>query len=436
MNQKNNREILKRLLVEFREDGIPDSLKERRFQVNKKKGEANVLTGIRRSGKTYRMFQIIRETGLDKCYYINFEDERIINPTVEDLSNVLPLIEETFETQKPIYLFIDEIQNVDGWEKWARRLAERDDVIIFLTGSSSKLSSREIASSLRGRTLVTHVFPLSFREFLDFKDIELDLDNVEYSKNKPRIRRYFNNYLKYGGFPEIVLEEEEKKKLQILREYFSTIVARDIIERYSIDKTAALESFMKLLVNNFSRLISFTKSRNWLKSMGIKISKNTLKKYFDYMKSSYFLFDTTIYSESVKDRLQYPRKVYLIDNGFATALTERFSSDRRWFFENLVAVNLYRQTIFNPKKELHYWKKNQKEVDFILKSGINVEELIQVCSNMNEDTKRREIKNLLMASEDLNCDNLTVITDDVHKSEEIEGKEIQFIPLWLKLLER
>ncbi|MFB6088459.1 MAG: AAA family ATPase, partial [Candidatus Aenigmatarchaeota archaeon] len=132
MNQKTKKEILKRLLVEFREDGIPDSLKERRFQVNKMKGKANVLTGIRRSGKTYRMFQIIKETGLDKCYYINFEDERIINPTVGDLSSVLPLIEETFETQKPIYLFIDEIQNVDGWEKWARRLAERDDVIIFM----------------------------------------------------------------------------------------------------------------------------------------------------------------------------------------------------------------------------------------------------------------------------------------------------------------
>lgn len=434
MSQNNNKKILKRLLVEFKEDGVPDFLKERKVGVNTKKRKANVLTGIRRSGKTYRMFQAIRDLGEDRCYYINFEDERIINPTVEDLSGLLPCIEETFETQTPIYLFVDEIQNVEGWEKWGRRMAEKKNVIVFLSGSSSKLSSREIATSLRGRTLTTYIFPLNFEEFLDFNNIEFNLKNIEYSQNKPNIRRYFNEYLKYGGFPEIVLEEDKKEKLKILREYFSTIVARDLIERYSIDKPTALESFMKLLVNNFSGLISFTKSRNWLKSIGIKISKNTLKKYFNYMKSSYFLFDTTIYSKSVKDRLQYPRKVYLTDNGFASALTERFTSDRGWFFENLVAIDLYKQTVSNPKKELHYWKKGDKEVDFVVRNGIETERLIQVCSDLNEQTKKREIEILLTASEDLNCDNLTIITDDTYKKEKIRGKTVQFLPLWMKLL--
>ncbi len=435
MVETTNKETIKRLLVGFKEDGIPNDLKDRKIKVDIERKKAALLTGIRRAGKTYRMFLKIKDLKEEDVFYINFEDERLLNPTIDDLSQLVPTIKETFDVNEPIYLFVDEVQRIDGWERWARRLAEDDSVYLTISGSSSQLLSREIASSLRGRTLTTHIFPLDFQEFLDFKGLDFEnISHVKYSKEKPKLRKHFNEYLKFGGFPEIVLEKKEKRKLKILREYFSTIVARDLIERYSIEKVNVLESLMKLLVNNFSRLISFSKTRNWLKSMGLKVSKNTIANYFSYLKSSYFLFDVTIHSRSVKDRLQYPRKVYLIDNGFATSLTERFSSDRGWFFENLTAVTLYRKTVSTPQKELHYWKKDGKEVDFVVKEGMDTKELIQVCSDLNVDTKEIEVNNLLAASKELGCNNLTVITDDLDDEEEIDGKKVNFVPLWFKFL--
>lgn len=435
MKKYENEETLKRILVEFREDGVPDDLRERRTKIEPAEGKANTIAGVRRSGKTYLMYQLIGEREEEKAYYINYEDERIINPSIEDLSNLLPTIRETFEVEKPIFLFVDEVQNAENWEKWARRMAEKKDVFLILSGSSSKLTSREIATSLRGRALTTYLFPLSFEEFLDFKEVEYEKDNIEYSSNKPDIRRHFHEYLKYGGFPEVVLEEDKRRKLRILREYFSTIVARDIVERYSIDRVRVLETFMKFLVNNFARKISFSKAENWLNSLGLKTSKSTLIRYFDHMKKSFFLFDTTIFSGSVKDRLQYPRKVYLIDNGFAESLTERFDLDRGWFFENEVGITLYREIVSNPNKEFHYWESGDKEVDFVLKDSTRTEGLIQVCSDLNERNREREVGNLLEASEDLECDNLMVITDDYIGEEKADGKKIKFVPLWKWLLE-
>lgn len=193
---------------------------------------------------------------------------------------------------------------------------------------------------------------------------------------------------------------------------------------------------MKLLLNNFSRLISFTRAKNWLQSMGISISKTTLTTYFEYLRSSFFLFDNTIFSRSIKDRLQYPRKIYVIDNGFASALTDRFSTDRGWFFENLVARELYRTTVVYPRKEIFYWKSGDREVDFIVKDNIKVKKLIQVCCDLTPQRKTREVTNLLKASEDVNCDTLYVITDEHAATEERQGKNITYIPLWKWLLQR
>ncbi len=437
MYEDDKKETLKRMLIESREEGAPGDLKEREIgkRLEFRSNKANTIAGMRRTGKTYLMFQLMERVGREKTFYINFEDERIIHPTVKDLSNLLPLIMETFDVETPLYLFVDEIQNVEGWEKWARRMAEREDVFLILSGSSSHLTSEGIATSLRGRTLTTYLFPLNFREFLKFKGVEYPSENVKYSQKKPELRRHFREYLKYGGLPEIVLEESERKKLQILQEYFSTVVARDLVERHSIGKIQVLENFMKLLVNNFSRRISFSKTQNWLNSMGIKTSKSTLIKYFNYVKESFFLFDTTIFSRSVKDRQQYPRKIYVIDNGFITALTERFETSRGWYFENKVAGTLYRETVSNPNKELHYWRKGQKEVDFVVKNGTETKHLIQVCSDLHEQNKEREVRSLLKASEDLDCDNLSVITDNFQASEKINGKRVEFQPLWRWLLE-
>lgn len=429
-------EDVKKLLVEWKEQGVPEDLINRDLKFEPLKNKCNTLAGIRRAGKTYFMFQRIKNIDTSNTFYINFEDERIINPRIEHLSNLIPAINELFElSDDPLYLFVDEIQNVPGWEKWARRIAEKNDVFLFISGSSSEVTSKEIATSLRGRTLTKHIFPLDFREFIMFKGFKSNLSNIDYSQEKHKIKRLFNEYLEFGGFPEVVLEENKVQKLRILREYFSTIVARDLIERYGVKKVQVLQSFMKLLLNNFSRQISFSKAENWMKSMGIKVSKNTLIEYFDHIRSSFFLFSTGIFSPSVKDRLQYPKKIYVVDNGFATALTERFSTDQGWFYENLVGVELFKEVVSNPRKEIFYWKSGKNEVDFVVKKGGKVKELFQVCSDLNKKSKSREIDNLLKASEELECENLAVITGDKSGEEKIKGKTVKYKPLWSWLLE-
>ena len=427
----NNRDTLKKLLVEFREEGLPEPVFERETVIDEKINKANMITGIRRSGKTYKLYRKIQEKGVENCFYINMEDERLLQPTVEDLSEIIPVIEETFETSKPINLFIDEIQNIENWEKWARRISEDEDVFLYITGSSSKLSSRGISTALRGRTLTTYNFPLNFREYLDFNEVDIP-ENVQHSRKRHGLKRHFEQFLKFGGMPEVVLSENERIKRKILQEYFNTIITRDIIERNKVRNTQKLENFIKLLLNHFSRMISFSKTRNWLKSLGIKTTKKTLIEYFDYIKKSYFMFDVKIFSSSVKDRLQYPRKVYVVDNGFPTAVSDSFSEDRGWYFENLVALELYKETVENPSKDIHYWKDRKgNEVDFVLKKGDKVEKLVQVCADLNQDNRNRELDNLIKASEDLGCEKLHIVTGNSKGKIEHRGKTVEATPLWL-----
>lgn len=432
-----NSETLKKLLVEFREEGLPAPVLDRERNLEEMETKANVIAGIRRSGKTYQMYRSIKEKGLENCFYLNLEDERLVNPTAQDLSNIIPLIEENFDIEKPLNLFIDEIQNSKNWEKWARRIAEKKEVSLYISGSSSRLSSKEIATSLRGRTLTTYNFPLNFREFLDFNDRTYSIRNIKSSPKRHSLKRYFEEYLKFGGFPEIVLAEEGRVKRKLLQEYFSTIITRDIIERHKVGDVNKLENFMKLLVNHFSRLVSFSKVENWLKSMGISSSKSTLINYFKYIKASFFMFDVKIFSPTVKDRLQYPRKIYVIDNGFATALADNFSENRGWYFENLAALELYKKTIDDPSQEVFYWKDKQgKEVDFVIKYGQEVKKLVQVCSDLNDENREREIDSLVKSSKNLGCNNLKLLTEDKSGSIEKGGKKIKLEPIWYWCLQR
>ena len=269
---------IKEILVEFKEEGLPKDLIERKIKIEWMQKKANVFAGIRRSGKTYLMFQTIKNFNFKNVFYINFEDERIIEPNIKHLTNLLPTIKQLFEVKDKIYLFVDEIQRINGWERWAKRMAENPNVLLFISGSSSKLTSYEIPTMLRGRSLTNYVFPLSFREFLKFKNFKFNLKTINYSTKKPLLIKFFNEYLIYGGFPEIVLTEKQKK-LKLLQEYFTTILMRDILEKHEIKNKAGIEAFMKFLINNFSRYMSFSKASNWLKSIGIKTGKQTLINY-------------------------------------------------------------------------------------------------------------------------------------------------------------
>ena len=394
-----------------------------------------VITGFRRVGKTYLLFQTIKELLKEhdkkEIAYINFDDERIPRKS-EFLTGLMPVIKEL--SSKPEFLFLDELQEMPDWSRWLRRIYDTEDLKIFVTGSSSKMSSREIPSELRGRAVEVRVFPLSFREFMRFRGKNLDLGGIEYSDDrKAEIRRMMEEYIYYGGMPEIALSPEEIR-FDIIQEYFSTVVRRDIIERYGVKNEEGLKALLRLLLN--STQYSISKLYNTMKSMGYEIGKVTLQSYMGYIESSYFINSISILSPKVKDQMQYPRKLYFIDNGFISALSTRFSKNTGRLYENAVAVELMRR-YQGVDQEIHYWKgSNGKEVDFVVKNGMEIKELIQVAYDLwEESTRKRELSSLVRASDELECENLTVITGEEDSVVEYRGKEIRMLPLWRWMLE-
>ncbi len=430
-------DTIKTILYSWKEKKIPEviprdvNLEE---YLNIKPRKIIAITGFRRVGKTYLLYSLInkllRNYSREEVIYINFDDERIPENT-EFLTHLLPTIKETFS--EPKYLLLDEIQNMPKWSKWLRRIYDNEDANIFITGSSSKVSSRELPTELRGRSLEIKAFPLSFNEFLRFKDIKIDYKDAEYSENtRAVIMKAFNEYLLYGGMPEVVLADESKK-FEILQDYFRTVLSRDIIERFNVGNEEGIKALLKLLLNSTNYSIS--KLYNTLKSMGYHIGKTTVLNYLSYIESSYFIHSVPIFSYKIKDQMQYPRKVYIIDNGFISSISTRFSKDMGRLYENMVAVELLRRGARN-NFEVFYWKDQRgKEVDFVIIKDLKVEQLIQVSYDVSDyDTKKREVAALIKASEMLNCDKLMIINSSYDGVEEIKGKKIVFIPLWKWLL--
>ncbi len=393
-----------------------------------------VITGFRRSGKTYLLLKLISNLLLEKSkkevIYLNFEDERIPRDT-KFLSDLMPSIKESFSMQ-PEFLFLDEVQDMPDWSRWLRRIYDNYDVQLFVTGSSSKVSSHEIPTELRGRCLEIKIFPLSFKEFLTFKGIHIDRESVQYSDNeRAKIFIALDEFLYYGGMPEVVLAPEEKK-IELLQQYYNTVVSKDIAERFRIRNDEALRTLLRLLVN--SNRYSISKLYNTMKSMGNAVGKTSLANYIGYIESSYFLISVPVLSPKIKEQIQCPRQIYLIDNGFISALSTRFSKNFGRLYENAVALELLRREDYDTT--LHYWKDRfGKEVDFVVKTGTEVKQLIQVCYEIaHPDTKERETSAIIRASKELECDNLLVITGDYEGTEEVHNMTIQFIPLWKWLL--
>lgn len=430
--------IIKTILYEWQEYKLPKIIRRETDltkYLNLKTPKIITITGFRRVGKTYLIFDLIEELlkthHKEEVVYINFEDERIPSD-IKVLTQLIPTINETYNhTTK--YLFLDEIQNIPNWSQWVRRIYDQENIKIFITGSSSKLSSKEIPTELRGRCIEKTIMPLSFREFLLFKNIKIDLASLPYlDKEKSKTNKALEEYLYYGGLPEIVLTSKEHK-FEILQQYYKTVISQDIMDRFKIKNETMLKALLMLLLN--STIYSISKIYKTLRSAGHKIGPTTVMKYISYIENSYFLNNLFIFSYTVKDRLQYPKKIYFIDNGFINALSSTFSKNTGRLFENIVFNKIKSELKIN--EELFYWQdKRQKEVDFVVKKGNKIINLIQVSSNLdNIGTKEREINNLLKADKELNCNNLTIINKDIDSKEKIGGQTIKFTPLYKFLLE-
>lgn len=385
---------------------------------------ATVITGFRRAGKTYMLYgaieKLLEAHSREEVVYINFEDERIINPTTDILTDLIPEIQAIYG-KKPKVLFLDELQLIPNWSKWVRRILDSESIQIFITGSSSKMSSAELPTELRGRAWEIKVYPLTFREFLSFKKAAIDFEKLTFVKDEAaRFHFLLDEYLIFGGLPAVVLTQQEKKQ-ELLQSYFQTVVQKDIAERYKIDNDVALRTLLKLLLN--STYITISKLHNSLKSLGIPVGKSTIDNYLSYIESSYFMNELYIRSPAVVNQLQYPRKVYFVDSGFMTALSTKFSKNMGRLFENLVFHLLARKN-----ETMHYYKDDKgNEVDFAILEDGKTAALYQACFDLtDEETISREVKSLIKAGKVLNCKNLNLIS--------IEKPDIYKLPLGVKFI--
>ncbi|MFZ5908408.1 MAG: ATP-binding protein [Chloroflexota bacterium] len=411
--------LLRTLLYEWKDRKLPLTL-GRDIQVDTAgySGVVNatVITGFRRVGKTYLLYETIKKMletyEREDVVYINFEDERIFTRNTDLLTDLISEIQATYG-RKPKYLFLDEIQLIPGWSKWARRMLDTEEIQLFITGSSSKFSSLELPTELRGRAWEVHVPPLTFREFLRFKQTTVDFEKAIYVKEEAaRFRFLFEEYLIYGGLPAVVLVPQEKKN-EVLQSYFQTVVQMDIAERHKVENLPLLKVLLKLLLN--STYFTISKAHNTLKSLGYAVGKSTVDHYISYIESSYFMKEMYFHAPSVVNQVQRPRKLYFIDNGFITALSTQYSKNMGRLLENVVFHRLSQ-----IHKDISYYKDSRDyEVDFVVCENGKVIDLYQVCFDLaDEETRAREIRSLVKAGAALHCPNLHLLYMD--KPDEIE----------------
>ncbi len=410
-----NKEIIKTIIADFHKRGLPDFI-QRETKIPLDTGKIITLVGARRAGKTYSMYQLMSEIkDITDIIYINFEDERL----QLDLENLNTIIEAYFElypkkTEKQVYFFFDEIQEMKGWEKFVRRIYDTVSKKIFLTGSSAKMLHKEIATSLRGRTINFEILPLSFYEFLKFKKTSLDIIST---KGKAYISGLFKSYLQKSSFPETINMPDfiiEKT----LRTYFDVMLYRDIIDRYQISNVIALKYLMKKLLMNTAKEFSIHKIYNELKSRGIRISKDTLYKLVNYFEDAYIIFQVQNFSQSINNQTQ--KKAYTIDQGLSTILSFTLSEDVGRLLESIVYLELKRRY-----SEIFYYK-DKGECDFILKEKSKITQAYQVCAYITDDNKNREFTGLTKAMEKFHLKRGVIITLNQKKT---EGK-IEIIPAY------
>jgi predicted AAA+ superfamily ATPase len=407
-----SRPILELLLGEFYEKIA--SLKpivKRDAQIPKAHDKIKVVIGMRRVGKTYFVFQQILEllkNGVDKrsILYINFEDDRLLPLSQKKFASLIDAFYELYPEnhERRCYLFLDEIQNVDDWPVVVRRFHDSKKVEIFLTGSSAKLLSREIATNLRGRSLATELWPYSFDEFREAKNCNFDRSLYD-KKTQDLLKRLFCLYLCEGGFPEVTSYDTDTRK-QTLQEYLDVALYRDIIERHNIRHSSLIKYMILTMLNTAARPFTINKFYNDIKSQGYTVGKDILYEYAEHIEDAYLAFSIPLFANSYRRVQTNPKKLYAIDSGMIVAAT--FQNDMSKFFENCIYLDLRRLgcTIHYYLTEEHY------EVDFLVQTLRGEKKLFQVVWDMaDEKTVEREQRALNAAMNELKIEGEIITLD-------------------------
>ena len=409
---------VKRYLVDRKEEIRGIEVKDRFVKIDENVNFINTIVGPRRAGKSYFLYYFIKTHNLsDEDYaFVNFA-EIDVNPLE------VPHLHNEIYGKFPRYLFFDEIQEMDNWKKPIYALYEKKKYIIFITGSNSRFLSKEIATELRGRTKTTSIYPFSFAEILNVKNVKVEKIISSYTESK--LKHIIDEHMKKGFFPDIVLRNIVPSAF--FAEYIDLVVHKDIEERYGVRNRTSLEIFIRSAIASHTKQFSTNKVYNALKSKGVRIGKDTLYNFQRYLEDVLLCFFLRKYDFSYrKTELSIP-KVFLVDNGLYTYIERK--EDKGKLLEGLVFSELIKRG-FVPNRNLFYFESKSGEVDFVVKEGSKISECIQVTyASGRDEIEEREIKALRKAGEELRCEKKTVITWDYEE----EG-EIKFIPLWRWLL--
>lgn len=380
-----------------------------------------VISGIRRSGKSTLLNQIINNFYKKGVYYLNFEDERLVDFAVEDFNNLYEIFLELYGERN--IFFLDEIQNAPKWEVFLRRMQDKG-CKFFITGSNASLLSRELGTKLTGRCVDIRLYPFSFAEFLAFKGYRPQKNGFSYTTERAAIKKYFAEYLRHGGMPEYLKYRDQI----LLKRVYEDILYRDIVARYDIKQVKSLRELGLYLLSNIGGLFSYNSLK---KILGVG-SVNTIKSYADFMENSFLVFLVSRFSYSLKQQFVAHKKIYCIDNGLAESVAFQFSKNKGKFLENLVFLELKRRFA-----EIYYYKTaNNIEVDFLIKAGRKDFTLIQVTEHIDsEKARQREIGALHSAMDELKVKKALILTEDNEEEIASKGKSIAVKPVYKWLLE-
>jgi len=426
--------IISQLIDDFHERKLPE-LVTRNKEFSEVTGKADVVIGMRRAGKTWFCYQKIKDliaSGIKKevILYINFEDDRLLEFSVNNFQEILDVYFAKYPEHRngQCYFFFDEIQRIDQWEMFIRRLLDTENIQIFITGSSSKLLGSEIATSLRGRSLPIEIFPFSFEEYLKSLGLFSERPNTFGANTVSVLRKAVKDYLEVGGFPE-VQKLDRNLRIEILQGYIDSVLLKDIVERHKVGNILVLKHLVRHIMNSSGGQFSVNKFFNTMKSMSIKCTKNSLYEYLDHLTDAFLFYKVPIHSRSEKSRQVNPAKIYTIDTGLLNAITFRNSYNYGFLLENMVFMHLRR----GGYDAEYVNTKDGREVDFFTRHRISGEtQLIQVCWEMSDErTFARELKGLKSAMDELSLPTGTIVTWD---DETVVEDRIKVIPIWKWLI--
>lgn len=397
------------------ENRLHETYVERKVSVSWEPGDdlIKVITGPRRAGKSFYGIHLIQQTG--SYGYVNFDDERL--SVVDDYDEIVTAVNAVYGN--PRYLFFDEIQNLPRWEMFVNRL-QRQGFKLLITGSNANLLSSELSTHLAGRHASLILFPFSFAEALSVSAGE---------KTEIEKMAALSQYAEQGGYPEPLLKKIDRR--DYLRNLLQSMLYKDIVKRFKVRAVQGIEDMTLYLLSNISCQYTFSALSGVTKCRSV----HTVDKYIRYLQEAYLVFSIPRFSFKVKDQTGYNKKVYCTDNGMAVSSGFRFSENRGALYENLVAVALKKEEILG-RISLFYWRSPQnEEVDFVVKEGLHVTQLIQVCVDAtNEKTLKREMRALIKASVALHCDDLLLLNDRIDRNETFRWHDVErairLMPLW------